>query len=142
MTQEEEQLLFTDLSGRLRYGVICQIDYCDDAVLWGIPNTDTFTFCDGVIERYISQVTPYLRPMSSMTEEEEKEFTNLTDCDSITETGFGYNEGGTLEDYISSSPFKLLAIVMDWLNKHQFDYRGLIPMGLALPAKPGMYDLN
>jgi type II secretory pathway component PulL len=28
---------------------------------------------------------------------------------------------------------------IDWLNKHGFDYRGLIPMGLALPATEGMY---
>jgi hypothetical protein len=27
----------------------------------------------------------------------------------------------------------------DWLNKNMFDYRGLIPKGLALEAKEGMY---
>jgi hypothetical protein len=27
----------------------------------------------------------------------------------------------------------------DWLNAHHFDYRGLIPMGLALVAPKGMY---
>lgn len=32
--------------------------------------------------------------------------------------------------------------LVDWLNAHthHFDYRGLIPMGLALPAKDGMYE--
>lgn len=29
--------------------------------------------------------------------------------------------------------------VYDWLNEHHFDYRGLIPMGLALEALEGMY---
>lgn len=29
--------------------------------------------------------------------------------------------------------------VIDWLLAHHFDYRGLIPMGLALEATEGMY---
>ena len=28
----------------------------------------------------------------------------------------------------------------DWLNKHHFDYRGLIEKGLALKAPKGMYN--
>ena len=28
----------------------------------------------------------------------------------------------------------------DWLNAHHFDYRDLIPIGLALPATEGMYN--
>ena len=28
---------------------------------------------------------------------------------------------------------------IDWLNAHHFDYRGLIPKGLALKASEGMY---
>jgi hypothetical protein len=28
----------------------------------------------------------------------------------------------------------------DWLNKKMFDYRGLIPMGLAIEAPEGMYE--
>ena len=31
--------------------------------------------------------------------------------------------------------------MIDWLNKRHFDYRGLIPMGLALEAKEGMYSI-
>ena len=123
MTQEEEQLLFDDLSGRLRYGVICQIDYHDDAVLWGIPNADTFTFCDGVIERYISQVKPYLRPMWSMTDEEVKEYLGmLNDID----------KSGLMNH-------KFITKVVDWLDKKMFDHRGLIPKGLALVAPEDMY---
>ncbi len=66
------------------------------------------------------QIRPYLRPMSSMTEEEKKELNNVLE--------FQY--------YSDDS---CMCESTDWLNAHQFDYRGLIPMGLALEAKEGMY---
>ena len=69
----------------------------------------------------IEAVKPYLRPLSSMTEEEENELT------SIAVLG-GYN-GSVFNSFV----------VVDWLNKNKFDYRGLIPMDLALEALKGMY---
>jgi hypothetical protein len=30
--------------------------------------------------------------------------------------------------------------LVDWLNAHHFDYRGLIEKGLALEAPEGMYN--
>jgi len=42
---------------------------------------------------------------------------------------------------ISFDAAKVIRVFIDgWLNKKMFDYRGLIPMGLALEAKEGMYD--
>ena len=77
---------------------------------------------------------PYLRPMSSMTEEER---------DSLE---YYINEYGDLEKWGSGeggcSTFDIQKEVMpyiDWLNKHHFDYRGLIEKGLALEAPEGMY---
>ena len=68
---------------------------------------------------------PYLRPMSSMTEE-ERIFYNNADLDGE----FGYNP------YV-----KIPAIdIINWLNAHHFDYRGLIEKGLALVAPEGMYN--
>ena len=64
----------------------------------------------------IHNYLPYLRPMSSMTEEEWKEY-NQTIGKSFSFTD-----------------------EVDWLNAHHFDYRGLIPMGLALKATKGMYE--
>lgn len=61
---------------------------------------------------------PYLRPMESMTDEEKKEYLNL---DPLTNGWW---------------------VVADWLNARHFDYRGLIPMGLALEAKEGMYEIQ
>ena len=34
----------------------------------------------------------------------------------------------------------VLMVQTDWLNKHHFDYRGLIEKGLALEAPEGMYN--
>lgn len=63
--------------------------------------------------------------MSSMTEEEVFEFIQISD--SVLEIGE------------KKSACVLSLEQMDWLNKNMFDYRGLIPMGLALEAKEGLY---
>lgn len=65
----------------------------------------------------LRHIKPYLRPMSSMTEEEKEEVNDL-----------------------NMNPFS--CSVIDWLNAHHFDYRGLIEKGLALEAPEGMYDIK
>lgn len=57
---------------------------------------------------------PYLRKMSSMTEEEDEEWHNITNM--------GYFNMATT-DIING---------LDFLRKHYFDYRGLIEKGLAI----------
>ena len=65
---------------------------------------------------------PYLRPMSSMTEKEKFTYEYLTDC----------------SDYmIYSGAF--CGDVINWLNEHHFDYRGLIEKSLAIVAPDNMY---
>ena len=126
MTQEEKKLLLIDLCARLSYGV--KVKVFDESILMESINNEKGTL-DGketmsddcfVIkcknDSWIiscEDFTPYLRPMSSMTEEEKDELDNI-------------RLGNYGED-------------VDWLNKKGFDYRGLIPMGLALEAKEGMY---
>ena len=68
---------------------------------------------------------PYLRPMSSMTEEEKIESLNFAWEDDYGRLAC-YD--GNVSEYI------------DWLNAHHFDYRGLIEKGLAIEAPEGMYD--
>ena len=36
--------------------------------------------------------------------------------------------------YTLSSDYHITYDTVDWLNKNHFDYRGLIPMGLAIDA--------
>ena len=129
MTQEEKQLLLQDLSARLPYGVMCRISNNDILPLKDI-------FIDGVVgnkgqlgfglTKYgrifqeIDEIKPYLRPMSSMTEEEKEEYKKLQ-----TNYEFGYFD----------NPKSI-----DWLNKNMFDYRRLIQDGLALESPEGMYN--
>ena len=65
--------------------------------------------------RPIEEFKMYLRPMSSMTEEEEKEY----------EEWHEELEEGRIKDWKYGE-------YIDWLNAHHFDYRGLIEKGLAI----------
>lgn len=125
MEREDKEILLRDLSARLPYGVKCQ--HFDDKtpyVLLGIDEDVLHIDCpvydegDGYVE--IEYCKPYLRPMSSMTEEEKKELRLLKDSfDFNCYTAGHYN-------------FQVNLAVADWLLKNHFDYRGLIPMGLAI----------
>ena len=120
MTQEEKQLLLKDLCARFPYGVICKLSAKDADV------SITEKLEIGGLEHFISgtmDVKPYLRPMSSMTEEELNELEDIS-CLTLYPNGTQIPNG---KDY-------------DWLNAHHFDYRGLIEKGLAIEAPEGMYD--
>lgn len=126
MIQEEKDLLLKDLSARLPYGVKVHTWYNKpmDVKCTGVDaytntvNLDISNDDDAKV--YIENVKPYLRPMSSMTEEEREEFQEYV-FDSVEIGGI------------------MMLDASDWLNEHHFDYRGLIPMGLALEAPEGMY---
>ena len=125
MTQEEKNLLLKDLCARLPYKVMVHIRYNSKEPCYGeLTPKDIQWFIDFKIK----EIKPYLRPMSSMTEEESNEFQQLdTECDKMP----------TFE-YVSIEHYR----IFDWLNAHHFDYRGLIEKGLALEAPKGMYNLK
>ena len=54
----------------------------------------------------------------------------------VTEWFVGINGS----DYGRISRVDEISEFIDWLNENHFDYRGLIPMGLALEAPEGMYN--
>ena len=129
MTQEEKQLLLKDLCARLPYGVMYETPYGPRVL------NDIFIYSNGpvytdhgvgnyneVFGVELENIKPYLRPLSSMTEEEENELVKAAVVG-------GYNDDSVLNSYI----------VTDWLNAHHFDYRGLIEKVLALEAPEGMY---
>ena len=109
MTQEENELIFKDLLGRLPYGVVM-------VTPGGVTYTLNFETLKNlaITINGFAEDKPYIRPMSSMTEEEKDEYDRLVMCNASW-------------------------VIDDWLNKNMFDYRGLIPMGLALEATKDMY---
>lgn len=115
MTQEQKDLLLKDLCARLPYGVKVQYE---DGIF-------TIDYISGMYEeiklntpdRYtidVLEVKPYLFPLSSMTEEQEKEYNDLN----CYELGL----------------FPHVEAALDYLIENHFDYRGLIDDGLALDA--------
>ena len=125
MTESERRLLLKDLCARQFYGTKvlgpwekdgpCELSAIDLA-----RNKQVRIFEDWYS---IDDVKPYLRPMSSMTEEESKEFATL-------QTDF-YSDGWLYPIAAAN--------MVNWLNANHFDYYGLIPMGLALEAPADMY---
>lgn len=116
MTREQKDLLIKDLCGRLSQGVKCKILETNEvkilaAIQYDGENT-LFDFWEDDqkiqygYQLYLSEFKPYLLPISSMNEEQDKEFMNIQ---------IGYPS-------------------VDWFDKNHFDYRSLIPMELANDA--------
>ena len=138
MTQEEKSLLLQDFCARLPYGLLIDTTrgaFELDAISRDLISlkdkegrlSDLLQFTDGKYWFPIvsGNYKPYLRPMESMTKEEEKIFLSLSE-------GLSYNKDTKCVEYKTEC--------QDFLNKHHFDYRGLIPMGLALEAPENMYN--
>ena len=124
MTQEDKGVLLKDLCARLPYRVKFTLSGDSVYTMKGIDlivtdegDWEYAVTAKGIEPIEFEYIKPYLRPMSSMTEDEESEF----------EETLQYTQY-TLESY-------------DWLNKHYFDYRGFIEKGLALEAPEEMYEI-
>ncbi len=137
MTQEKLLLLLQDLCARLPYGVICQVDDgaagLNDGKLVEIDASKELVRFDADYhwDAWIDDVVPYLRPLSSMTKEEEDEWCGLNTDPLLEAVGERHTRA---EDLMlrAKSQYK----PTEWLNAHHFDYRGLIPMGLAIEVTP------
>ncbi len=126
MTNEDKQLLLRDLCARLSYGVICQLSSGDTSITEKLGIGGLSDFMNGSMK-----IKPYLRPMSSMTEEKKKEFNKTKDKIVVQWDNYGMPIGYEYTYTIKT---------FDWLNAHHFDYRGLIKRGLAFDAPEGMYE--
>ena len=127
MSQEDKELLLKDLSARLTYGVKIQVKE------WTTLDTELKVGHINRLQNDDIELKPYLRSMSSMTEEEKVEYYNTMD----KETQRNYPNSC---DFSESVYYSNTIKTFDWLNAHHFDYRGLIEKGLALEAPEGMYN--
>ena len=142
MTQEDKELLLKDLCARLPYGVMVR----EDTILYDDKNTTSyrvkklsyvligkgFSRIKGFIHDYEYIYIPYLFPLSSMTEEQKKDLRRM---DAFVNS-FGQICFSTYDDYGHElmPTFEDAIRVENWLNANHFDYRGLIPKGLAIDA--------
>ena len=159
MTQEEKQLLLQDLCERLPYDTIASVTHYDEITkeagetlgyIKGVTYNGKIEFFylpdytedDGAFNRFSAEnIKPYLRPMSSMTKNEKRELQNIL---SNNKHGVYLKHDEEWEIIVDSYypyiPLEGFTNGFNWLNKKMFDYRGLIPMGLAIEAPEGMYE--
>ena len=124
MTQDKE-LLLKDLCARLPYGVKAMEH--EDEPPFTIVGYECLYFCDDNGWEYkVDEIKPYLFPLSSITKEIMDEIYATTGVYDISIDSSVHIEVGTT--------FIDLTKIFDILHKHHIDYRGLIPMGLALDA--------
>lgn len=142
MTQEEKDLLLKDLFARLPYKVkvqyknnICSIDTYTEG--------NKFLLIDEKKNEYpsikdklflgIEEFKQYLFPFSSMTEEQ---------MDKVEEILMGYDPK-IIFDFMADGDIifkkgnisiKAFIELTQYFDKEMLDYRGLIPMGLAVDA--------
>ena len=117
MAQEHKELLLKDLCARLPYGV----KFMCNKNIYTTKGLDLIVADEGDWEYAVTAkdtapieidfIKPYLFPLSSMTEEQQMDLTKF-----VANGIQGEN------------------ILYDWYNKNHFDYRGLIPMRLAIDA--------
>ena len=152
MTQQDKELLLKDLCARLPYGVQCKVHYIinnetTDGEDVDAEETDTITKVDTTHSQVytdwlddwsdVEDIKPYLRPMSSMTEEEKSKLNGII---------FDMGDKWFADESSNQDKWKACCLAYgecaDYLNSIHIDYRGLIEKGLALEAPEGMYKFE
>ena len=128
MNQKDKQLSLADLCTRFHYGVKVMRYIVRNKKIEQLTPVQDFNL--KLLELYISEqefiIKPYLRSMSSMTEDEKKEY-------------YTFQYKFTLQTYEYQELNKeTFSEYLDWLNKNNFDYLSLIEKGLALNEREGM----
>lgn len=149
ISQENKVLLLKDLSARFPYKPICHRIWAApvsnspeesdeplsswdlELILTDVTIGSPVTIIDGKTYMvYNYDIKPYLRPLSSMTDEEREEYRKFSYYGAA-----GYRNGD-FSEMIGVPSFEKI----DFLNENHFDYRGLIEKGLAIKAPDDMYN--
>jgi hypothetical protein len=128
MTQEQKDLLLKDLCARLPYGVKGCYQNSDDELLRKVTIMYRYLEHGGMV--MTGDIKPYLIPLSSMTVEQRCKVQNLlpNHCDiSFKNQKITFYDEGNIQ-------LEQLEKVFNFFNMHHIDYRGLIPMDLAIDA--------
>lgn len=119
MTQENKELLLKDICARLPHKIKFlreSWNFESDqelSVIESLEDIDKDGYINNTKVYKVEDIKPYLFPLSSMTEEEKLMYEGLM---------------------IGIDNISYMLDVIDWLNSHHFDYRGLIEKGLAIDA--------
>ena len=132
MTQEYKELLLKDLCARLHYGVMVKDELGRiNKLVIGNADLVRLYYNDFSIYGENALSLPFLRPLSSITDEELHEVQEILGKGVEICNGF-INIVEILQEKIFS--FRELQGVFEWLLKNHFDYGGLIEKGLAIDA--------
>ena len=137
MTEEEKNLLEIDYCGRIPYMFSLRVQYNGKEYSpfgYGAGRVPLFVspFMSHASEvPLLEEIKLYLRPLSSMTEKEYEELKNISG-------DYGFPSFSEIDDWEPNHA------IIDWLNSHFFDYRGLIEKGLAIEVteKNNPYNIN
>lgn len=130
MNKEDKDLLLKDIYARIPYGVKGIVEGGD------VVTTPLKWYAEHSLELSIKYMVvkngwkPYLFPMSSMTAEQQEEFDKIYADDMRV-------VADNLKNRLDGQPYEMNLghyRHIDWLDKNHFDYRGLIPKGLAIDA--------
>ena len=118
----------SELAARIPYGIVCEM---------GPKNGNKIVekLHWGGLEQLVRgnwEIKPYLFPLSSMTEEEKKEFIHCAEYE-VEESVNGRHYEYYLKDYVGTPENPICNCnAINWLNKNHFDYNDWIGKGLAI----------
>lgn len=125
--KNDRDLLFTDICARLKHDVKVRYKCFHVYSVKGLTNNGLIVLrdeTDKLITTDIKNIQPYLFPLSSMTEEQKKEYCSLVWFD-------GLSSGWNRDDAVVLNEVEML---IDFYHKNHLDWRGLISKGQALDA--------
>lgn len=146
MTNIEKQLLLKELCARLLYDVKVQTSLFESPTsIKGITEDECWVYFDEDNYEWvdIEEVKPYLRPISSLTDEECNTLFKILDINEKDGDWLKINDINVIRLFTENGKdFYEIADAMDYLYSIHIDFRDMIEKGLALEALEGMYKIE